>query len=889
MGRLLGLTEAAEEKPDDISIAALLDATGEAIIVADLEGKVCVASAGALRFLGEGEDITEAPLIKLLNERFAPCLKDPQAFRDWLELTSAMIGSSFTLSPSLARHEVMYETDGGQKSAFSVMLSAIRDLSGKRVNDLLIIQDITKWKRLEAILNSVAFAAKETSSRRHIRESMPDLFSVVREQIAVDAMAILLFCDDARSKVLGAVPDSFLGGADTMWSAGTCSLQEGVLMELVSDVEATLLETDSRGSSGSLVARSLMERICADGFSSMIILPLLSPDKFVGLWILAGKDRQVFGISDVDFLEPVSEYLAAAVHNATLVEKTREMYLSAVRALAAAVDTRDPYTMHHSRNVSAIAQRIGQSMRLSAEEIEVIGLAGLVHDIGKLGVPDEILLKPGPLDPRERAFMEQHSSLGAAILEKAGMLSELVPLVRHHHEWYDGTGYPGKLHAHEIPLGAAILSVADAFDTMVSDRLYRPGMSVDRALAEVRKCAGSQFHPEVAQTLELIASEAVAGNDGWLAEVTGYGDRICELPERESSACPATGRTPPEAPTAEDLSSRELGVLVRIAEEMGRLLDLESLLEDILNIVAHEMGYSNCAILLPDESGGSLTVSCGLGLSSEVTGKRIPRGLGIAWWVLDNGIPQHVPDVALDDRHYRIGPPAGSEIYVPLEVRGKRLGVLLVQKTQAHGFSGNDVDLLMAVGGHLASALEVGQLHENVKKAAGTDSLTGLYNRRAFLSVFGPALESVISTNRHLSVALIDVDDLKRINDDYGHLAGDAVLAHIGGYLKSRLGACDVAARYGGDEFVVLMPETTPESACTRIRKAVSYWSRDSIETASGQRLGVPGACFGVASYPEDGVELRVILSIADDRLLKMKGRRGVSVRSGSERNLQSR
>ena len=191
------------------------------------------------------------------------------------------------------------------------------------------------------------------------------------------------------------------------------------------------------------------------------------------------------------------------------------MYSAAVRALAAAVDLRDSSTMHHSEHVALIARQIAVEMGLPNDEIDVIGFAGLVHDIGKVGIPDSVLQKPGPLCPAERAVMTNHSLLGATILERAGMLSDLAPLVRHHHEWHNGSGYPARLGGTEIPIGAAILAVADAFDTMISDRPYRPGMTVKEAREELLKCAGSQFRPDVVTALERAIDRAIANQEAW--------------------------------------------------------------------------------------------------------------------------------------------------------------------------------------------------------------------------------------------------------------------------------------------------------------------------------------------------------------------------------------
>ena len=159
-------------------------------------------------------------------------------------------------------------------------------------------------------------------------------------------------------------------------------------------------------------------------------------------------------------------------------------------------------------------------------------------------------------------------------------------------------------------------------------------------------------------------------------------------------------------------------------------------------------------------------LSAGMGMSQKVLGLKIPKGSGVSWWVMRH-VPQNVPDVGVDERYYEGTPEVASEVYVPLEVRGKRLGVLLVQKGEKHGFTPNDVRLLMAVAGHIASALEVAQLHGEVKKAAETDSLTGLHNRRSTVHALERFIEDAETKNGpgQVGIVLLDVDGLKQIND----------------------------------------------------------------------------------------------------------------------------
>ena len=175
----------------------------------------------------------------------------------------------------------------------------------------------------------------------------------------------------------------------------------------------------------------------------------------------------------------------------------REMFTQTIGALAEAVDKRDPFTSKHSQRVRSISVDIGRQMRVSAAELEALEWGGLLHDVGKIGVPDSILLKQGKLTREERITMNAHPVLGAQIIGPVDRLAPELPVIRHHHEWYNGSGYPDRLMGDEIPKLARILHVADAFEAMTADRPYRKALSVDQALAELRKFAGVQFDPEI--------------------------------------------------------------------------------------------------------------------------------------------------------------------------------------------------------------------------------------------------------------------------------------------------------------------------------------------------------------------------------------------------------
>jgi putative nucleotidyltransferase with HDIG domain len=182
----------------------------------------------------------------------------------------------------------------------------------------------------------------------------------------------------------------------------------------------------------------------------------------------------------------------------------KERSTAAMESLSATVDARDAYTAGHSRRVQQLSLAIGRELGLSQAELELLGHAALFHDIGKLGIPDAILLKPASLTDAEWEVMASHAAEGASIINRLGFLSDAVPAIRHHHERFDGHGYPDGLSGEDIPLGARIIHVADAFDSMLTTRVYRPARPANEALEELRRMAGSQFCPRCVGALEAI-------------------------------------------------------------------------------------------------------------------------------------------------------------------------------------------------------------------------------------------------------------------------------------------------------------------------------------------------------------------------------------------------
>ena len=202
--------------------------------------------------------------------------------------------------------------------------------------------------------------------------------------------------------------------------------------------------------------------------------------------------------------------MAVALSNATLIDELDQLNWGTLKALARTVDAKSSWTAGHSTRVTETALKIGSAMRLPPNKLDDLHRAALLHDIGKVGVPAAILDKPGALDDDEYALIKKHPAIGARILEPIASYKDILPMVVQHHERYDGKGYPGGLSGDEIDIGARILAVADTFDAVKSDRPYRKGWALERAIDLITKEAGHQFDPDVVEAfLEIMRPEKI--------------------------------------------------------------------------------------------------------------------------------------------------------------------------------------------------------------------------------------------------------------------------------------------------------------------------------------------------------------------------------------------
>ncbi len=229
---------------------------------------------------------------------------------------------------------------------------------------------------------------------------------------------------------------------------------------------------------------------------SVIAVPLVVDREVVGVFEVLNKvDGSAFDEKDLELLTALASIAAVALNNTRLHQEIVKSYRSTVNALIAAIDAKDPYTCGHSQRVMKYALLGATSLSFSLDELQAVEFGGLLHDVGKIGIKDSILSKPGALTQEEWSVIYQHPLMGASIVKEIPFLEKARDLILYHHEKYDGTGYLKGLRGEDIPIGARLLAVADAFDTMTTDRSYRAAQSIDTALKELHDCSGKQFCP----------------------------------------------------------------------------------------------------------------------------------------------------------------------------------------------------------------------------------------------------------------------------------------------------------------------------------------------------------------------------------------------------------
>jgi diguanylate cyclase (GGDEF)-like protein/putative nucleotidyltransferase with HDIG domain len=545
------------------------------------------------------------------------------------------------------------------------------------------------------------------------------------------------------------------------------------------------------------------------------------------------------------------------------VQSRENLNLQVAESLARAIDARDHMGQGRAEQVRDLAVEIAQLLGATNEELEVLRTAALLADIGKLAIPDHILFKPGPLTEEERRKVRTHPLVGASILSGASLPTSVVQIVRHHHEWFDGAGYPDSLREEQIPLGARILAVADAYYALIADRPYRQAFSSRQAATILENGAGTQFDPQVVAAGLKVLSR---GSEN---------DRIRFAFGTKPSAGKVGGRAIFERQQAAFANiaqaQRELIALFEIVQTMATSLNMQETLELLMSKMRKIMRFATGIIFLADGGQRRLRVAATCGLFEELLrDKTLPWGEGLSGKVLESGIAAPLNAEARQDLDLLLTDPEGipnpltTALVVPLSDGPDSLrGTISLYQVDGAPFSEDDLRLLNTVAAQAALAINKAQAFEQTEKTALTDPLTGLPNARHFFLELEQELARSVRESRPLSLLMADIDYFKTINDTFGHPQGDRILREISGIFRQVVREYDIVARYGGDEFFLLLPNTSNKQAletAMRLKEAVNI-HEPCLEGNKSLRLGVS---IGVATYPGDAAETKALLAAAD-------------------------
>jgi diguanylate cyclase (GGDEF)-like protein/putative nucleotidyltransferase with HDIG domain len=559
------------------------------------------------------------------------------------------------------------------------------------------------------------------------------------------------------------------------------------------------------------------------------------------------------------------------------VQQVSDLHLATIEALALAIDAKDQTAQSHIRRVQVYAAGLARALGMPGNEIQGVQTAALLHDIGKLAVPEHILSKPGPLTQEEFQKIRIHPQVGAEIISGVPFPYPVAPLILSHHERWDGKGYPSGLKGEEIPLGARILSVVDYFDALMSERPYHKALSLDAALNLLRQESGKALDPRVVQTfIDLyprLHEEADASQEP--------PRRLTREPAHAPAAQPAVGlvnESPAKTSVFEDiaLAHREIYALYEIAQAMGSSLGVADTMALISSKLSTLVPFSCCALFLYNEESETLRCRFATGRESDVIQQLSVRsGQGLTGWVARNRRPLVNARPSADFEAAGVSGQTSlrSALVCPLVFNERFIGTIAVYHDDEAVYTDDHRRLLDRISEQAAAVIYNSIVFEQTQEDSLTDPLTGLPNTRFMFMHLTRELARASRLRNEVSLLVMDLDNFKDINDTHGHHVGDRALREVAAVLRNGIRPYDICVRYAGDEFIVVLAGCGGDEAERKRRELQRAVDGLLFEA----RPGIPlllGISIGAAVFPHDGDSYEALLATADSRMYRDKTRR---------------
>ena len=552
-------------------------------------------------------------------------------------------------------------------------------------------------------------------------------------------------------------------------------------------------------------------------------------------------------------------------------KQTLEAFAFCIDAMELHTDFKH-HTYTHIQRTQVLTLGLARELRVDETTYEGLRYASVLHDVGKISIPSYILHKPTRLTEREFQKMSTHPAVGAQILSSIDFPFPVVEIVRHHHENWDGTGYPDRLKGAAIPLGSRILSVADCYEALTAQRVYRRSLSRDAAIA-IMKREKHKFDPVVFERfLDVIPK---LQRELKSIEVRSLSE---PMEHRDKKRAPDVVGTSKAATLSNSISEpqQEIFTLFEILQNIGNSLSRTDTLTILASKLEKIVPFTTLVIYLADERTEELRPAHIAGQHKEAFSElSIEMGTRLAGWVAANNrflynVHPGPDTMALSEEIKSL---YANSLLAPLVHEDRRLGTIALYVAGDERFTDDHIRLMEIVSNRASIALFNATRFEETQEDAFTDRLTGLPNSRFLYIFFEQTLSEAKRYGEPLTVIEMDLDDFKSVNDRHGHHTGDRFLKEVGRILKGHMRDADVLVRYAGDEFIAVLPKTTYEQA-----RLFSYRLQEAVgETELGVGIGSMlkvGISLGLASYPAAGQDLESLLMAADKNMYEDKARR---------------